>query len=441
MKNRILRATVLAVSGAALIAFSVGTTATEFKPFKKLRHDIKEVVAAVESLMQQVFSLRQRVDALQAANGPVAVNVDCGAGQSLATALRTAGRPLTVTVSGTCNENVVVNRDDVVLVAGAGGAIVAPDPNANALNIIADRVTVDGLSVSGGTSGIVATGATRFLMRNCTVGPTSRTGIVVFQGSQGSIESCTVQNNSSDGIAVVAAVATILGSTVTNNGRTGIIISTGGKANIGMMNAGGGMGNTITNNGSTGVYVTIGSAAFVTANNINRNGVRGSQAVLGVAGVTAVNSTIDLGFGNSITGNFGSGVQASGSTLIIGDATLGTDPNLISGNGVAAVFAGVSASASTIGISNTTIEGNAGGVFLSTRSNVLLSSGAVRNNRSDGIRLDTGSSAQVSAIVTGNAGIGINCRGSEASISVSALVPNAVSGNLAGDIGAECTGF
>ncbi|MDQ1459172.1 MAG: hypothetical protein QOI08_656, partial [Actinomycetota bacterium] len=61
--------------------------------------------------------------------GPVAVSVDCGAGQTVQHAIDTADptQPLTVTISGTCTESVEFFRDNVTLQAAAsGGGIASP---------------------------------------------------------------------------------------------------------------------------------------------------------------------------------------------------------------------------------------------------------------------------------------------------------------------------
>lgn len=404
-----------------LLSLPLVAHATNGNPFKRIKN-------AFANIQEQVDDLSVRVETLEGQaqpSGPAAVTVDCAAGQTIAAALATPGTPLTITVVGTCNENVVINRDDVTLTAGAAGAGVnGPSATANAINILADRVTIDGLTVTGGSSGIVATGATRFLLRNCTAGPTPRVGIVAFQGSQGSIENCTVQNNGAGGIAIQSGVATVIGSTISANTGIGININNNAGARIGIANTGAGIGNTITNNTGAGIHVSFASSAYIGANAISGNGV----------GINVFQAAVDLGFGNNISGNTGNGVQLNGAKALIGDFALGAAPNFISGNGNAGLFLNA---ASLAAVSNTFIENNTGtGVSVALRSTAQIF-GQVRNNNGDGVVLQTGAAAEVAGAVTGNGGWGIRCVGAEASLNTF----GPVSGNSLGDVHPDCTGF
>jgi hypothetical protein len=91
------------------------------------------------------------------------VNVNCGTGQTIGGTLANhsaPGRTLIVTISGACNENVVVTADDTTLRGDpAGGASVnGPDPNQNTILVNgAARSVIENLIVTGARSGIVAT--------------------------------------------------------------------------------------------------------------------------------------------------------------------------------------------------------------------------------------------------------------------------------------------
>src|SRR5262247_1423870 len=70
------------------------------------------------------------------------VNVDCGAGDTIAKALTKGDdrKSLTILITGICNENVVINRSDVKLAAAA---------TVDTIRVTGNRVTIDGLTVTG----------------------------------------------------------------------------------------------------------------------------------------------------------------------------------------------------------------------------------------------------------------------------------------------------
>src|SRR5262245_39231103 len=108
------------------------------------------IAGEVVNRMQAIDELRTLIGSGSGGGGAGGtVNVDCGAGGSLADAL--AGGAARIIVRGTCTGPVVVNRDDVVLEAdAAGGSIQGTDPDVSTVLVTGHRVTVAGLTVSGG---------------------------------------------------------------------------------------------------------------------------------------------------------------------------------------------------------------------------------------------------------------------------------------------------
>ena len=129
--------------------------------------------------------------------GANAATVNCGTdtiGDVLAAA--TPGGRLTITINGTCTENVTITRDDVTL-EGNGGSDV-----------------VDGqISING---------ARRVMIKNLTVtGPGA--GISGFENASFTVEESTIDANGTDGIQVHdGANANILNNTITNNGQASL---------------------------------------------------------------------------------------------------------------------------------------------------------------------------------------------------------------------------
>ncbi len=430
--------------------------------------------------------------------GTLTKTVDCGAGQTIAGALQSllAALPgtLRVIITGICNENVTVARDDVILVAGVGGATVnGPDLTINTITVNADRVTIDGLEVTGGRNGITAQGAGKLTIRNCDVHDTGRSGIAIGYGTSATIDNCLVQNNPLDGINALGGTIIVTNSTISANARNGIFILFGGVGQIGVNDRFDAAGpNTISGNGGSGIDVSTGSSAVIVANTISGNG---TNPAFGRFGINVFMASASIFGGNNITGNQGHGVSVNASTVQIGGLTVGDvvlPVTTISGNGTAVVnSSGVNGfNGASINIRQTTISGNTGSgvtlnlqsraflfdnvmitgntgngvlgfdgvsiqitqttismntgpgivLFFQSRVNMFGASVQVVNNTGHGISVNLGSAANfgTAASVTGNGAYGLFCGDGESS-----YVGNTtgIVGNTAGTILPTCTGF
>jgi parallel beta-helix repeat protein len=387
------------------------------------------------------------------------VTANCGQGQTISDTLKqgAAGQPLMVVVQGTCNENLVVDRDDVTLQGdpSVGGAVNGPDAGVDAIIVTGRRVTITGLTVTGGKNAIRAVAASAMTVQNSTIQNSGRNGIVFFQGASGTVDNCTVQANPRDGISIEAASATIINSSITGNSRVGVLVTDGGSARIGVSNLNVAAGNTISGNGSNGIHLSIGAGAFIEANTISGNGTD-PAAPLGRFGIGVFNATGDVIGSNAITGNASHGIFARSASLLFGDPNFGIPTaNTITGNGSL-----VTPSAGIVGvlgtsfeIRNATISGNNGfGVVLSGRSSAEVSGNTIQNNTGtppfsgDGIRLVFGSALFIVAppaaanTVTGNVAFGLNCTDPESSVvNTFFLVLSPVNG--LGGVSPACTAF
>ncbi len=380
------------------------------------------------------------------------VSVDCANGETIAKALTLGDerKPMLVVVKGTCNESVTVERSDVALQGDpAGGGVNGPDPGVDTIVVTGSRVTVEGLTITGGRNGITGNGAAGLTVRTTMIQSTGRTGVVYTFGASGVVDGCVIQLNPRDGVAVEAAQATIVNSTVTQNARVGVLVTNGASARVGVDNLNAAAGNVIRLNGSNGVHVSIGSSAFIAMNQITGNGTNPAGA-LGRVGVNVINATADIIGGNMISGNAGQGVNARSASVLIGDPNFGfSSINTITGNGNAAAQGGVFGFVgSSMVIRDAVISGNNGfGLGLSLKSDGQLSSSTIQNNlpvgsTGDGIRLIFGSGlfiSQPNTIVSGNAGFGLQCTDGESSV-VNTLFLS-LSGNGLGGVSGSCTGF
>jgi hypothetical protein len=374
------------------------------------------------------------------------VTVRCDKGKTLGDALSEHKGPLTLQVVGVCEEHVAIDRDDVSLVAGAIGAgIHGPDATANTIAVTGSRFLLDGLSVTGGRNSVVVSGGSRADLRNCRVASAAGTGIAVgigilfFQGASGTVDACEVTGNQADGMMIDGALAVITNSRFTANGRNGIFVFGGSTARIGLTNSYAVAPNVISDNAGNGLHITQGSMALVYGNTISGNGVNPASPV-GRFGVIAFQSRFDVIGGNSITGNFGSGIAMFASTGFVGDPGFGLPfANVIRGNSTAAPGAGVSAGVgSTVSIRAAAIDTNNGaGVALSERSTAVLFSATVTGNTANGVQLIQGSAVVFRpfaplSVVSGNTGFDLKCFDVESSIT-------GPTGNVPTSDG--CTGF
>ena len=382
------------------------------------------------------------------------VDVDCANGETIAKALTVGDerKPLLIVVKGTCNESVTIARSDVKLQGdhAAGGGVAGPDPSLDTITVTSNRVTIEGLTITGGRNGIAGNGAAGLTVRNAVVQTTGRTGIVYTFGASGLVDACTIQLNPRDGVAIEAAQATIVSSTVTQNARVGVLVTNSASARIGVDNRNAAAGNTISMNGSNGIHVSIGGSAFIAMNQITGNGTDPAGA-LGRVGVNVVSATADLVGGNAISGNAGQGINARSASVLIGNPNFDfTSVNTITGNGNVNAPGGVFGFlGSSIVIRNAVVTGNAGfGWGLSLKSDGQLFSSSIQNNlpvgsiTGDGIRLIFGSGlivSQPNTFISGNAGFGLQCTDGESSVVNTGFL--LLSGNGRGDVSAGCTGF
>ena len=430
--------------------------------------------AADTALGNADAQLQSQIDQLRSSIGGSGgtSTVDCGSGGSINQALDAGAK--TVIVHGTCNESVTVNQDDVTLRADpAGGEIHGQDANANTVTVRGHRVTIDGLTVSGGRNGITGIGSTNLNVRNCTVQSTGRTGIAYINNAGGSVDTCQVHSNPRDGIAAQGGQVTVVNSMISNNSRFGLIILNGASANIGINDRQEPAGNTISQNGSYGIIVTTGGTAWIAMNQVTANGADATMP--GRSGIGIFQATANLVGGNTISDNPGTGITMTGASVTMGNGDVGISPiNTITRNGNAASPGGVFAFlGSSVLMRNASIQANNGpGLTLSTRSQAQVSGTTIQNNldvptpngfvnAGDGIRLLLGSAllpTGPNSSISGNQGFGLQCFDAESSVNglpaiqapnIPGMPPESVpvppfitmSGNSLGNVSTGCTGF
>lgn len=381
---------------------------------------------------------------------PLAVTVDCSAGQTLTNALSQEPlRPLNVALRGLCNENITITRNDVTLYGDApGSGISGVDPTRDVILIdVARRVVIENLTVTGGKNGIVGARGSSFAVRNSTIqnsigtltSVSDGTGVKAQQNSQVVIHGNVIENHPINGIWLEGSDATITANTIRQIGDTGISMGNGASARIGLTDDEAAAGNIIQSSTVDGISMFDSSSALLYGNTIEQN--RG-------AGISAIrNSSLRMLGLNTIRSN-GVGISLIDSHLRTGRGSFRITPNqeVISQNTSTGIFADAN---SVLDLrEGLTIANNAPGfgILLQHGSRARMRGTTVSNNNSGGILLQFGSSVQFlfppnpQNTITGNGGFGLNCVDPESSF----IGGFTGGGNALGDVNLGvpgCTGF
>lgn len=209
------------------------------------------------------------------------LSADCAAGELLADALVAAHEhpgPVEIRITGVCVETALIRRDDVRLYAIVPGSGLESPPgdNGSLLLLGGDRIRLDGLTLDGNgtaysalSAGGCADCATAFSGTDLSVRE-GRFGVVVAAGSKANLIRSTVEDSLMNGISVEGSL-TLAESTVRNNGGAGIHVQ--GDAELHYC--------TVEWNGSTGLWVYRGGKADIDSTDLVHNASEGLKAELG----------------------------------------------------------------------------------------------------------------------------------------------------------------
>jgi parallel beta-helix repeat protein len=369
-----------------------------------------------------------------------AMKVDCNKNGTITNTLALAtGSPITIDVSGTCNENVVVRASNVTLMTKDGATINGPDATKPTVSLLTDSVAINGFTITGGSVGISGVGAQRILIENCTVEKAAHSGIFLQESSGVTVDHCTIENNPGLGIAArQSSSVTVTNSTISAN-EVGIHVTNAASASIGINLNGQLAGNTITGNRGSGILINAGGAAVIAGNAITGNGITAGDT-FGQAGVFVFDATALIVGGNTISGNGAFGLNLGGAHVHVGDAAFGLgSANSITGNNVAGINAFLG---TTLLLENADVSNNTGpGLRRARRATAEALNSTVRGNSGDGIQLVRGAGLFLDnpvVTVTGDGGFGLNCADAESKFDGNIA---GIGANTAGTISPTCTGF
>ena len=230
-------------------------------------------------------------------------NVNCDKGEKINKLLNTIAKagavpPITINVSGTCKESVLIqNFDRLTLQTKTGAVIIGQSKTLVAAVTIAQSnfVTLQGLTIQSGLDGIDCVQYSICNLTGLTVENSAGSG-AAFGRSAGILTANVLQNNAGRGLNLVnGSKAVVLGGTVLGNAADGIGVVSG--SNLTMENV------TIQNNAGDGVRVLLGSALRMFDTTITGNGGNGISLFSQANGSLEQNIT-----GNVVTGNTGNGV-------------------------------------------------------------------------------------------------------------------------------------
>jgi hypothetical protein len=333
---------------------------------------------------------------------PLALTVDCAAGDSVMDALAEGNEtsaPLTVTIIGICREKVRIERDDVTIVgANPGDGIDATGLTGSDPMVIvngARRVNLNQLTLTPQGNGGIVVSAGASIQGNRLKIDGAESGLVLHPNTSASIYDSNIVNCSETGILSNGAHLALHKSSIHDNGRVGVSTSSGV---LEMRET------TVRANASWGVSIASNAHAVITASTISENQV-------GV--FMTLEASASIGGGTLVADNTGSGIRVwDGSTLILG----------------------------------ATVEDNGShGVLVFGNSMVTPRNAVIRGNSANGIYLrDTclaGSSSGNEPEITGNGGWGVYCQNppGDAHLQSPGYPASAVTGNTAGQI--SCPGY
>jgi hypothetical protein len=314
-----------------------------------------------------------------------------------------AAGPNSISVTGTCHENVVMfGRTDLNISGNPTATVVPGNANGHLLAIAASqRVGIQNIIFDGGHGAIVNDNS-RVDLINVTIQNSLGIGLTSID-SLVHIADSTVKNSTRSGISIGGGTfyvdSDVTGTTVTANGRTGISVLTGHLILNGGDEVTPGTENVISNN--TGVGVAVANSAEADISGDNR--IIGNQGAFGLEVIHT--STVIMSDG-LIQSNAGIGVHCgetshcewAGVTKIDNNGKGGIE---ITDHSDAYLDGGID------------ISGNTGAGVLVDLSSLLNSLGGntINNNTDDGIVLNTMSVLKFAAndTITGNGKLALEC--------------------------------
>lgn len=350
-RNQFLKSTMTAIALAMLVStpLSAGEKgkSSHSTHGKSWISDLKSsaVSGNLVALQQMVDDLKARVLELETNGGPppvppvpvslVEVVCPVGPGTAIADAIAqaTPGTPLTVSFSGTCVEDVLIEIDDITL-AGNLDLIVPGTLQGEVTVTGAQRVDIEDATITLSTNkGVTVQRGAAARLRNLTITNNAKAGVFVTGNSYVRIENSAITNNLKQGaFAGRGSYMDIRNTTIANNAHSGIQVNRGAKLDVRNSNI---AGSGLYEISADGAQVRLEDSIIGPRDpdSTKPNVIRANASIVRIND-TAVTGDVTLAYksnmmgdGNTITGN----VQLSSASLL---ALLGTrfNPFTVTGN-------------------------------------------------------------------------------------------------------------
>jgi hypothetical protein len=352
--------------------------------------------------------------------------------------------PNTITVSGTCVENIFIFQNERLAIQAAPGqtaTISAADPSGIVLQTFQSTgILLSGLVFQGGATGVLLNQGSNVTMVNCTMQQNSGDGLDMQMASTLVMENSTMQDNQGGGLSVAVGSNATLATNpnerirILRNGGDGIdvdgsffqvnfgtldvennagaaIAQVGGRLLI--FDGGVGGGNLFQGNGEGIDIFEAGSAHFFGRNVIRNNGDVGLQ-VLGSSVLFSGGGTLPDG---SVRAAVIEGHATVGVNVVrLGELTM-SGPHQIQNNGTASadttLRGGIRTNRGSLTLNNSVqIRNNVGpGVRADFNTGTSLGNVTVTNNSEEGVKVGRQSVADFIAPLTfaGNGVASISC--------------------------------
>lgn len=305
--------------------------------------------------------------------------------------------PSTITVTGTCNENVGLFKARSITIvapmaggAASGGATIVglQDNDTVDIGLLSQNIILQNLEIRGNA-------ASSFGF-----------GVSIFTNSQANIFSCNVHDNPDGGVSADSSSQVALNNTILQNSSNGDGLDVTNDSTADMVST------TIQNNAGVGITVFNRSGIVIRRQNLIQNNAGG-------VGIFAIDSskiqmqTADPALFTTIQGHGTNGIQIGDQVML----RMGGGPHAIQGNGSACptdpTCGGIFAIRnSTMRLTSGNISGNQGsGISVEQLVDFGLNNLTISNNSGDGVhirRISVGEFVTANTI-TGNGGASVSC--------------------------------
>ena len=341
----------------------------------------------------------------------------------------------TITVTGTCADNIFIANFERLFIQSAPGqtaTIIAAKPSGIVLHTFQSTgILLSGLVFQGGSTGVLLNQGSNVTIVDCTMQQNSGDGLHMQMNSVLVMENSTIQDNQGDGLSAAGGSEATLATNpnqrirILSNGGNGIALDGSNmQVNFGVLD--------VENNAGSAIIQTGGRML------IFDGGVQGGNLFQGNGeGIDVFNAGSAQFFGKNVIRNNGDvGVQILGSsvafngraTVIEGHATLGVNvvrqgelsmggPHLIQNNGSATADStlrgGIRVSRASVTLQNgVQIIGNVGpGIRADFNTGALVTNVTVSNNSEEGVRVGRQSVSEFIPpfTIAGNGAASVSC--------------------------------